>query len=333
VGKTFAYLLPAIEQASTQGKCVVVSTHTIALQEQLINKDIPFLRSALPFEFTAVLVKGRSNYVGLRRLALASRRQGMLFERMDDLEQLHAVEDWAYQTTDGSLADLPVLPAPGVWEKVRSEQGNCMGRRCETYEKCFYQQARRRAENAKLLVVNHALLFSDLALRRHGASILPKYDFAILDEAHMVESAAGDHFGMTLADTQVRYLLNSLHNERNQKGSLAGGKSTPAVKAVKRAREAANHFFEELVAWQRSHGRSNGRLLEPPPVRNTLSAALLDVRQEIKALRGKSKDEEDRFELNSQAEQLTGFSQLLGDLLGQKEPDWVYWLEVAMPST
>ena len=121
-----------------------VSWTAFALQEQLINKDIPFLSSALPDEFSAVLVKGRSNYVGLRRLAQTSKRQELLFADREQLEQLWQIEDWAYKTTDGSRADLPVLPRGDVWDRVRSEHGNCMGRRCTYYGKCHYQHARRR---------------------------------------------------------------------------------------------------------------------------------------------------------------------------------------------
>lgn len=128
IGKSFAYLLPAIEYAVRQGKRVVISTHTISLQEQLIEKDIPLIRSVFPDEFSAVLVKGRSNYLCQRRLQQARGRQGMLFDRPDQLESLRTIEQWATQTTDGSLSDLPQVPTPGVWERVCAEHGNCLGK-------------------------------------------------------------------------------------------------------------------------------------------------------------------------------------------------------------
>ena len=120
VGKSFAYLLPAIERVVEREERVVVSTHTIALQEQLVHKDIPFLRSALPNEFSVALVKGRSNYLGLRRLQRASQRCASLFDTQEQLRELQEIEEWAQRTTDGSRADLPFEPHPAVWERVRA---------------------------------------------------------------------------------------------------------------------------------------------------------------------------------------------------------------------
>src|SRR5215212_10103408 len=136
VGKSFAYLLPAIEFAVKHKKRVVISTHTISLQEQLIDKDIPLLQSVYPDEFTAVLVKGRSNYLCQRRLEQTRSRQNMLFDHDKQLESLWAVEDWATHTTDGSLADLPNIPDRDVWDKVCAEHGNCLGKKCPHYDDC-----------------------------------------------------------------------------------------------------------------------------------------------------------------------------------------------------
>ncbi len=144
---------------------MIVCTHTISLQEQLLEKDLPLLNAVIPDEFTAVLVKGRGNYVSLRRLGLASKRQDRLFPDEEERHALHRIEDWAYETRDGSLATLPQLPPSVVWDQVQSDTHNCMGRRCPTYDTCFYQAARRRMENADILVCNHAIFFSDLALR------------------------------------------------------------------------------------------------------------------------------------------------------------------------
>ncbi|MGA2799342.1 MAG: DEAD/DEAH box helicase, partial [Thermoguttaceae bacterium] len=144
---------------------VVVATHTISLQEQLMEKDLPFLNSVIPLEFSAVLVKGRSNYISLRRLKNAMERMSSLFDDDEELEQLREINKWSKKTTDGSLADLDFRPMSSVWDEVASDHGNCMGRQCPTYAKCFYYQARRRMQHAQILVVNHALFFSDLALR------------------------------------------------------------------------------------------------------------------------------------------------------------------------
>jgi ATP-dependent DNA helicase DinG len=329
VGKSFAYLLPAIERICETRERVVISTHTIALQEQLIEKDIPFLSAVLPNEFTAVLVKGRSNYVGLRRLAQTSKRQDVLFPIPGQTEQLWQIEDWAYKTTDGSLSDLPITPDHEVWDSVKSEHGNCMGRRCSYYDKCHYQQARRRMRNAKLLIVNHALFFTDLALRRAGVGILPEYDFAILDEAHTIEQVAGDHFGHSLSETQVGYLLNSLYNPRTQRGLLAGFHADRAIDACVRAREATQRFFNELAAWQSRQGRRNGRLVEPPPLSNRLTPALKELERRLRLLRAQIDEEEDRFEVNAYVDRLDQTAATLDTLLGAHEPNWVYWVDLA----
>ncbi|MBL1217105.1 MAG: helicase [Planctomycetes bacterium] len=266
VGKSFAYLLPAIERAAVHGERVVVATNTISLQEQLMDRDIPLLRAALPFEFTAVLVKGRGNYLSLRRLQLASERQANLFSEKAQTDSLGRIIDWAYETEDGTLATLPVLPQPDVWDRVQSDADNCMGRKCPSYGKCFFQQARKRMESAQLLICNHALFFSDLALRSQGAGFLPDYDHVILDEAHNVEDVASRHFGLSLTQGRILHLLNMLVSRRGRgrrpaqsiglRGflptlKLADGEGTEAIDSaigcVTMCREATSEFFQYLV--------------------------------------------------------------------------------------
>ena len=144
VGKSFAYLVPTILAAVEQKKKIVISTHTIALQEQLLRKDIPFLRSVMPQEFSAVLVKGRSNYISLRRLDVAGARATGTFQKQEEFDQLGEIKLWANRTNDGSRSDLDFRPLPGVWDAVQSENGNCLGRDCPRNKECFYFQARRR---------------------------------------------------------------------------------------------------------------------------------------------------------------------------------------------
>lgn len=220
VGKSFAYLLPAIEHATSSRVRVLISTYTISLQEQLISKDIPFLNAVLPLEFTAVLVKGRGNYVCLRRLRHSLRQQQSLFAEPDEFKQLWAIQEWADHTDDGTLSDLGFVSRRSVWATVCSDAAACLGRACSEGKNCFYQRARRRMFNADILVANHSLLFSDLALRVAGASVLPDYDRLILDEAHNLEAVAAEHFGLRVTSGQVRFLLDRLFNARTQKGLL-----------------------------------------------------------------------------------------------------------------
>ncbi|MHC4531132.1 MAG: ATP-dependent DNA helicase, partial [Planctomycetota bacterium] len=194
VGKSFAYLIPAIDVLARKKGKVLVSTFTITLQEQLINKDIPFLAESLPVPFNAVLAKGRGNYICKRRLDFALRRQSSLFDCSSST--LAAISSWASQTKDGSLSDMPFIPAGDVWDIVKSEHGNCRSRRCPHFQNCFYWRARRRLENADIIVANHALMFSDLVLKEQGVFLLPDYRFVIVDEAHNIEHVAEDHFGI-----------------------------------------------------------------------------------------------------------------------------------------
>ena len=241
VGKSFAYLVPAIlaatateeggedagEDSEEPSKAarpprVIVSTHTISLQEQLMQKDLPLLASVIPQEFSAVLVKGRGNYVSLRRLQNALSRAAGLFRHRGRIRA--TASGWPpgrSRPADGSLSDLDFRPLPAVWDEVASDHGNCMGRSCPMYGKCFYYKARRRMQHAQILVVNHALFFTDLALRRQKVSILPKYDVVVLDEAHTIEAVAGDHLGLSITNGQVDYTLRRLYNDRTNRG-LAG---------------------------------------------------------------------------------------------------------------
>ena len=329
VGKSFAYLIPAIERATQHQQRVLISTHTIALQEQLVNKDIPFLASVLPDEFTAVLVKGRSNYLGLRRMKRALERQQVLFGAQVQLVELQRIAEWSRHTEDGSLADLPRSPRREVWDLVCSEHGNCMGRRCPEYKRCFYQRARRQAREAQLLIVNHALLFADLAVRRAGAAILPDYDLVVLDEAHRIEDVASEHLGSSLSDGQVRYLLDRLYNDRTRRGFLAFYRAQAAVRAVANARQAGSEFFRELAVWQIEHGRPNGRLIEAPAVGNSASPSLRALASRLKALRTRTGDESERIELNSHIGRAKELALVTEQLLELRQEDWVYWVELS----
>ena len=339
VGKSFGYLLPAIERilaGAEEGERerVVVSTHTIALQEQLIEKDIPLLQAVVPEEFTAVLAKGRNNYVSLRRLERAWDRRGQLFSDPAALSSLETVRDWAETTRDGSLATLPQLESRAVWSDVQSDADDCLGRQCPMYKDCFYQSARRRIQNADLLVVNHALFFADLALKAQGAGFLPAYDHVILDEAHTVEDVASDHFGLAVTGSQLQRLFGRLHRPEQGKGLLPGlseradEQLLESAKArVEEARSAAEQYVEQLVAFQEREGRGNGRLRKPPPVENAVSPALDHVSMALKTIRDRLDEQEARLEVGGYANRAESLAGELRALHEQRLPDAVYWLE------
>jgi ATP-dependent DNA helicase DinG len=330
VGKSFAYLVPAIQAlaASPDGKKrrVVLSTHTISLQEQLLNKDLPFLRAVMPQEFTAVLVKGRGNYLSLRRMSNAMSRAGLLYHQHEELRQLQQIGSWSKTTTDGSLSDLPYRPLPQVWDEVASDHGNCLGKNCPTYKDCFYFAARRRAQNAQVLVVNHALFFSDLALRKYKASILPDYDVVIFDEAHTVEAVASDHLGIQVSSSQLEYTFNKLYNPRNNRGLLVVGEWKEAQKLVQHCRTMAEEFFADVRAWQEEHGSKNGRVPGPEIVGGELpkelAALARQIHDDVKQL-----DEIERQDFAAAADRLAALAGEIEDWRKQQLPQSVYWIE------
>ena len=220
VGKSFAYLVPAIAWARANGERTIVSTNTINLQEQLVGKDLPLLARALDAEdkpLSYAMLKGWRNYLCLSRLELAKSGQGSLLEpeRQDELDGLSA---WAQRTTDGSLADLADQPSDEVWDEVSAEADLCTRLDCPHFDRCFLFAARRRAAEADIVVVNHHLLASDLAVRRaqenwQDAAVLPPYRRLIIDEAHHLEDAAAEHLGADVSARGVMRLLGRL--ERN----------------------------------------------------------------------------------------------------------------------
>jgi ATP-dependent DNA helicase DinG len=221
-GKSVAYLIPAIEWAVRNRERTVISTNTINLQEQLVTKDLPFLRAALARPFRFALVKGRSNYISIRRAHLAAAAGDTLFDPAQRRD-LEAVMTWIDGTADGSLQDLGFDPSPEVWDEVASESDVCLRARCPHFEQCFYQRARRDAGAADILVVNHHLLFSDLAVRRlqsnYGSTaVLPPYRRLVLDEAHNLEDAATSHLGVRVTRRGLHRVLGRL--ERRGRGVL-----------------------------------------------------------------------------------------------------------------
>ena len=223
VGKSFAYLVPALAWARANRERTVVSTNTINLQEQLVGKDLPLLQRALgdgDWQPTFALLKGWRNYLCLARLeqAVAGQRSLLEPEKQDELVALSA---WAGRTSDGSLSDLAVHPTADVWDEVSAEADLCTRLKCRHFDACFVFKARRRAADADVVVVNHHLLASDLAVRQaqdnwEEAAVLPPYRRLVLDEAHHLEDVAASHLGIQVSSRGVRRLLARF--ERNGKG-------------------------------------------------------------------------------------------------------------------
>jgi ATP-dependent DNA helicase DinG len=344
VGKSFGYLVPAIlamtadeetrsenpqPEKTPEGKKrrIIISTHTISLQEQLITKDLPLLQSVIPREFTAVLVKGRRNYLSRRRLDTALGRAGSVFQQPEEFEQLRNIQAWAKETGGGSLSDLSYKPLGSVWDEVASDSGNCMGRKCPTYKECFYYAARRRVHNAQILVVNHALFFSDLALRRVGVSILPDYDAVVLDEAHTMEAVASDHLGLSVTSGQVEYTLNKLYNDRTNKGLLVHHKLGDTQRRVLECHHASDEFFGDIFHWFQQQNSSNHRVHAPEIVENNLSPTLIRLAQQVRNDADQLDSETQRQDLMSAHERLIAVAGEIEKWRMQDVPQAVYWIE------
>ena len=352
VGKSFAYLVPAIRLAHRREKRVVISTYTISLQEQLIEKDIPALARALGVETKAVLVKGRSNYLCLRRLESASRRAASLFTSQAERRDLARLERWALRTADGSLADLVPPPPARLWDRVSSDSGACRGHNCPLESRCFFQRARRRAHSADLLVVNHALFFADLAVRASGSSaVLPAFDAVVFDEAHNLEQVACDALGIAASSSQVAFLLGALWSgarSRRKRGLLAAVHSgaEAAQRACDDAARASDEFFSALAAWHRAEGAAGGGRVPRPdlfanpltPALEHLASALARLAKTLGRAEGPSGEEETADELASYGDRARRLADAVASFVRQTYASdtpgagAVYWVEVSGPA-
>lgn len=353
VGKSFAYLVPAIlhatsgeaeleasttnrkeegdedEDDSKKVRRVVVSTHTISLQEQLISKDIPLLNAVIPREFSAVLVKGRGNYVSLRRMELANQRAVSLLASESEHNELKSIITWARDTDDGSKSTLSFKPTVGVWDEVASDSSNCLGRKCPKFDECFYYKARRRISHAQILVVNHALFFTDLALRDAGGGILPPYDAVIFDECHTLEAVAGEHLGMTISTSQIDYTLRKLFNPSNGKGLLSALGLDQLITQCRKCSDNLSDLVFSLDQWLQSDAPKNGRVHRAAIVENILSEPLLKLAKELERYGSTHSNASVRQDMMSAFQRLSTLSVSFDAWLQQKMADSIYWIESA----
>jgi ATP-dependent DNA helicase DinG len=255
VGKSFAYLLPALEYALQKGGPVVVSTHTLTLQEQLFQKDLPIVQRALEGEglgvTTAVLMKGRGNYLSKRRLALAlENNQQMDFD--GEGSNLLKIQEWAATSLEGTVTSTGFPVPSDVWSEVKSDPFHCLGPKCQTFESCFYHSVRRKGYGAHLILVNHALLLADLALKmEEEQGVLPPYEVLIVDEAHHLPSLAAEHLASTFSLSECmglvkRLLYSDEKSSDGKKGLFAILPTSGAGDAVMEFKAAAEGFFSEI---------------------------------------------------------------------------------------
>ena len=345
VGKSLAYLIPAILFAVAQKKKAIVSTHTINLQEQLTEKDLPMLAAVLgslpdPIKFNFTMLKGRANYLCTRRLQKAMQQSGNLFTS-SEAEELQRIYEWSKKTTGGSLSDFEVEPDAKVWSQVCSERGLCSPKTCghqsdfsKDHDVCFFQRARHRILSSDVLVLNHTLFFTLLGGvdEELEGGILFKNDFVIFDEAHTMESVASRHIGLSVSSGQVRYALNRLWNPRTEKGLLATLRKGPAVKLVADILSESDKFFENVevaceeiqaTAKPKFGGGEGGgrkrawtelRIRRAELVKDNVTLPIQRLREAVSELVKLSEDKEIGQEL-------------VVEFLSQQAEDHVYWVE------
>lgn len=273
-GKSLAYLVPAIHWSRAQGERVIVSTNTINLQEQLVRIDLPLLAEHLGVAFRAALVKGRGNYLCLRKAAEVRSAPGLTLDEALDRE-IASILQWSDTTSDGTLADLPFVPRPDAWEALVAEHDDCLRARCPEYDRCFFYTARKEAAQAELLVVNHHLLLSDLQLRSllpddAASGVLPPATRVVIDEAHHLEDVTTDHFGAEVTMRRIERLLWRLQHPRTaergvlpalQQKLLSLGAAEDRLTAMGAARWIEEGLRRRVPALARDASRTFDRLL------------------------------------------------------------------------
>jgi len=305
VGKSFAYLVPLILRARYGGRPAVVSTETINLQEQLIERDIPMLREVLGIDFKAALAKGRHNYLCRRRFAmLTGAERDALLPAPSLALDIDRLAKWIELGNSGALDGVDFKLDPATWGLVCCESGACAGPKCQFYRSCFYYQARRKWEEADIIVANHALFFTDLAMRfgdLSAGTLLPNYGAVLIDEAHTLENNAAAHLGLHFSRQSIVGELNRLYNPDSARGLLMRpGSGILEVRAVAaEARDEAYGFFTPYENFLADRRESAARLGEELNFPDRLSGKLLQLSDALDRSIEAEEDDAFRVELES----------------------------------
>jgi len=333
VGKSFAYLVPAIHYAIESSSPVLVTTETIHLQEQLIEKDLPLLQDIMGLKFTAVLAKGRSNYLCRRRLHIATLgNPEEYFPATTDPNTIQQLQNWADNDEEGSRSTLQIQVDPKAWDAVCCESGNCRGPKCSFYRSCFYWRARKKWDKADIIVANHALFFTDLGMRDGEdmeASLLPNYSAVVFDEAHTLEDSAANHLGLHVSGNGVHYFLNRLFDAKQGRGMLVrkGAEAMELRATVSELQSTSKNFFS-ILQNQIDDGKENiARVKSPHIVPDMLSDNLHRLKSKLRSFMDLQDDDDLKSELDAQCKKCDFYSAAIYEFLNMELKEHVYWIE------
>ncbi|MCH1506365.1 MAG: ATP-dependent DNA helicase [Verrucomicrobiales bacterium] len=331
VGKSLAYLIPALLHAAKHNKKAIVSTHTINLQEQLILKDIPLAMDVLGLDLKAVLYKGRGNYLCPLRLQAAMSQTRELFSSSED-QELQAIWEWSQTTKDGSLSDLTFSPNPKVWAQVRSEPHVCTKRRCKDTP-CYYQALRKRVDEAHVVVMNHTLFFTLLGAidemeDPNMEGFLFPNDFVVFDEAHTLENVAAKQLGLNLSYSNAAFDLHRLYNPKTRKGIFQSLRDPTGAQAVADLSEEMEFFFNEIENSCRFQGEHRvHRVRDAGLTEDTLASSIIGVEKLIGQRSDDLDDENKKLELEDLGRRLQDLRLNIRGFLDQEWNNHVYWVE------
>lgn len=338
IGKSFAYLVPSIHMALSCHKPVIVTTETINLQEQLVYKDLPLLKTLMKKDFSFVLAKGRAHYLCRRRLTMAlGGGRDSFYVPQGQSGDLMKIAKWAETTEDGSRFDLDFHVSNELWSAVCTEAGNCRGPACKMFHRCFYWNARKSWDKADIVVANHALFFVDLkmrALEELETTPLPNYCAVVFDEAHTLEDSAANHLGHSVTSGGVRQFLNRLFNPSSGRGLLTKpGESAMEIRAsVANTMDAAEKFFETFYDLVDDSKEKTFRILKANKYPDPLSPALAGLSEKLKNFIADQDDSDYRMELNSMLDRCESLRSEIEGFVGMQYENHVYWTEGREPS-
>ena len=357
VGKSMAYLIPFIFWSVRNNKKVIISTHTKTLQEQLIKKDLPFLRNALKsvdafadvrdsdppgsgqagvFDFSYALCVGGQNYLCLRRFHQAQMHG--VFNTKKELSEFQNIIQWEVQARRGLRSELDFEPSQSVWSKICRESDLCFGKQCTYKDDCYYNKARRKEYKAQILVTNHHLFFANLA---NDGRVLPDFDAVVFDEAHTLEDIATSYFGIEISNSRIKYMLDSILNPKTGKGLItrlfdSSGASDQAKqmdimnnseKLLKEAGSASDLFFSEIIE-KYGTGNKTTRIREKSTINNYLNKPLSDLFDLLESLSKQVKTDEGILEVCAFANRCSEINKNISTIIKQDLAEYVYWIEV-----